>query len=190
MDGEIEDVRIPSETGEAPEGTGPLRKSAVIGDIKTFASGDRKCFQQKEGETADCILKDIKFDEVCGDGGYVQGTENWGDCAALCGALCAGWSWGPQACTNCISHRCYNFQNFHDCPGNRPKEISAPGFISGGLSCKDIHYIETELTDAKHVKPVPGSSGGGEWREGKCLEKGAEPTCPGQEVPGFRSQHE
>ena len=191
MAGAIEGVRVPSAFKGTPIGPGPVRKSAAKGNILNFASGDRDCFEQKEGETADCILKDIKFDEVCSEGAYVGHQQTWGECSEMCAdSSCRGWTWGPKPCTNCIDHRCYLFTSFLNCPGTRPKRIPAPGFISGGLSCKDIRYIETDLTDEDHVKRVRGASRGGEWRGGKCQEEGADPTCPGQDVPDFRSQHE
>ena len=210
MTGEIEDVRIPSETGEYPEGTGPIRFPASSWDILRFVSGDSKCFEQRMGQIADCILKDIKYDGDCGNGGtvivgaYARGNvESWGKCAEQCtgggtdgtllgqGVSCLGWTWGPQPCEHCTPHRCFLFSSFSSCPHNRPKEILAPGFISGGPTCKDIEYFDNGRDgQGGSVKWVRGAERGS-WSQGKCLKEGGEePACPGQDVPGFRSQHE
>ena len=81
MPGTITDVR---ETQESP-GTGPIifpayssqsAHSAESTNIMNFISGDRKCFRQHMGKKADCILKDIRYDHDCADGGETNGVPN------------------------------------------------------------------------------------------------------------------
>ena len=65
----------------------------------------------------------------------------------------------------------------------------ARGHISGERACQDIDYVER---NEDYLVAVPGIGDGDagetwDWSDGKCVEeRGAEPSCPPQDVPGFR----
>ena len=200
MIGEIKDVQIPS-TSPVRSGSskkqGPFRYPAysnfslfhVTQKIRNFISGAKGCYDQLLGQTDGCFLKDLKYDATCGIGNYIPKIKSWGACAAECKSTsgCLSWTWASNACTNCVPEDCNLFTGFEDCPNQLPKQVVAPGHISGDASCEDIRYIETE--DLSKVIPVLGADHR-QWGEGSCKGfDGREPTCPGQEVPGFRSQH-
>ena len=191
MIGEIKDVQItsnsPVRSGSSKK-QGPIRYPAFSNISRNFISGAKSCYDQLLGQTDGCFFRDLKYDETCGTGNIIPNVESWGECAAKCKSTsCVSWTWASNACSNCVPEDCNLFTGFEDCPNQLPKQVVAPGHISGEASCEDIRYIETE--DLTKVIPVLGADRG-QWREGSCKGWGeAEPTCPGHEVPGFRSQH-
>ena len=187
MAGEIKDVTTTDQ--QDLQATGPVTYPAFSSIFNNFISGAKNCYYQLLGQTEGCFLKDIKYDDECGARKIERGIKSWGKCAEKCKSTsCLAWTWSSNSCSNCNPEECKLFTGFTSCPNQSPKESIGLGHISGDVSCEDIEYIETE--DLTKVTEVVGADRG-EWIEGSCRvgEAGADPTCPGQEVPGFRSKH-